>query len=159
MNFKMHHLQLFGKLPCKLHQWQSSSSRWSSSWAHQNPWRTAAGGKSPPRQRDDTEHAHAGHCGGWAAKNVKWKRRHVTFFERNYKILLSALAFSAQISEVVFTFWLREVREADGGTYSISAGSHVFFGIVVVLDQFGSELIQGLEKYKTKRLRVYSISY
>lgn len=57
-------LQLFDELPCKPHLWQSSSSRWSNSWAHLSLWRTAAGGKSPPRQHDETEHAHAGRCGG-----------------------------------------------------------------------------------------------
>ena len=40
---------------------------------------------------------------------------------------------------------LIEVRKAERWTYSISAGGHVFFGVVIVLDQFGSELIQSLE--------------
>ena len=57
-----------------------------------------------------------------------------------------------------FYIWLWDVREADSGTHSISAGSHVLLGIVVVLNQFSSKLIQGLEIYKTRRLRVYSFS-
>lgn len=35
-------------------------------------------------------------------------------------------------------------------TYSISASSHIFLGIVVVLDQLGSKLIQGLETHRTE---------
>lgn len=40
----------------------------------------------------------------------------------------------------------------DCGTYSVSACCHVLLGIVVVLDQLGGKLVQGLETSRTKTL-------
>lgn len=44
--------------------------------------------------------------------------------------------------------------KADSSAYSISACSHILFGIVVVLNQFGSKFIQSLEMCSTNRLKV-----
>lgn len=43
----------------------------------------------------------------------------------------------------------RKNMEVDRSTYSISPGSHVLFGVVVVLNQFGSKFIQRLQMCNT----------
>lgn len=48
------------------------------------------------------------------------------------------------VAPVVLTIHEEEEEEEGEDTHSVSAGRHVLLGVVVVLNQFGSKLVQGL---------------
>ena len=45
---------------------------------------------------------------------------------------------------------LTEPGHDNGRTYSVSAGSDILLGVVVVLDELGSKLIKGLERERAR---------
>lgn len=71
---------------------------------------------------------------------------------KDINIMTSLVSCCHIILKCMIVLQLSEVFLDDCGTHSVSACCHVLFGIVVVLDQFGGELIQGLETSRTKTL-------